>query len=183
MCRQHVHLLVGSARGQLGVVGPCQGLAFHGHRIDKDSWLTIEIRSRGSKLKRWIEREREIEGLMRDSRRSQKDSLRTCALQHKTLNQIRNSGKLLQASLYVCNNLFINCSLFDLASTCFTYCRKNFKKFVFLASPKTWFVTVHPPYKNLVPEIKVLLGRWWGGVLPSKSKLLSCCFLIGVVVP
>jgi len=78
---------------------------------------------------------------MRDSRRSQKDSLRTCALQHKTLNQIRNSGKLLQATLYVCNNLFINCSLFDLASTCFTHCRKNFKKFVFLASPKTRVVT------------------------------------------
>jgi hypothetical protein len=65
---------------------------------------------------------------MRDSRRSQKDSLRTCALQHKTLNQIRNYGKLLQASLYVCNNLFINCSLFDLSSTCFTYCRNNLKK-------------------------------------------------------
>ena len=102
---------------------------------------------------------------MRDSRRSQKDSLRTCALQHKTLNQIRNSGKLLQASLYVCNNLFINCSLFDLASTCFTYCRKNFKKFVLLASPKTRFVTVHPPYRNLILEIKVLLGWRRGRVL------------------
>ena len=65
---------------------------------------------------------------MRDSRRSQKDSLRTCALQHKTLNQQKNSGKLLQLILYACNNLFINCSLFDLASTCFTYCRKIFKK-------------------------------------------------------
>ena len=102
---------------------------------------------------------------MRDSRRSQKDSLWTCALQHKTLNQIRNSGKLLQATLYACNNLFINCSLFDLASTCFTYCRKILKKFAFLASPKTRFVTVHPPYKNLVPKIKVLLGRSRGRVL------------------
>ena len=59
----------------------------------------------------------------------------------KTLNQVRNSGKLLQATLYACNNLFINCSLFDLASTCFTHCRKIFKKFVFLASPKTRVVT------------------------------------------
>ena len=67
--------------------------------------------------------------------------LRTCALQHKTLNQIRNSSKLLQATLYVCNNLFINCSLFDLASTYFTHCRNFFKKFVFLASPKTRVVT------------------------------------------
>ena len=31
--------------------------------------------------------------------------------------------------------------MFDLAITCFTYCRKNFKKFVFLASPKTRVVT------------------------------------------
>ena len=91
--------------------------------------------------------------------------LRTCALQLKTLNQQKISGKLLQVILYAYNNLFINCSLFDLASTCFTHCRKNFKKFVFLASPKTRFVTVHPPYKNLVPEIKVLLGRWNGRVL------------------
>ena len=79
---------------------------------------------------------------MRDSRRSQKDSLWTCALQHKTLNQLRNPNKLLQATLYVCNNLFINCSLFDLASTFFTHYRKFFKKFVFLASPKTRFVTL-----------------------------------------
>ena len=86
----------------------------------------------------------------------------TCALQHKTLNQIRNSGKLLQASLYVCNNLFINCSLFVLAST---YCRKNFKKFVFLTSPKTRVITVHPPYRNLIPKIKVLLGQSIGRVL------------------
>ena len=111
---------------------------------------------------------------MRDSRRSQKDSLRTCALQHKTLNQIRNSGKLLQATLYVCNNLFINCSLFDLASTCFTHCRKKFKKFVFLASPKTRVVTVHPPYKNLVPEIKVLPGRYEAGCFFQSPH---CCFV------
>ena len=61
--------------------------------------------------------------------------------------------------------------------------QEKFKKFVFLASPKTQVVTVHPPYRNLVLEIKVLLGRSRGRVLPSKSKLLSCCFLIGVVVP
>ena len=108
---------------------------------------------------------REEKGFIRYSRRDQKDLLRTCALQQKTLNQQKNSDKLLQVILYACNNLFINCSLFDLASTCFTYCRKIFKKFVFLASPKTRFVTVHPPYKNLVPEIKVLLGRRRGRVL------------------
>ena len=42
------------------------------------------------------------------------------------------------ASLYVCNNLFINCSLFVLASTCFTHCRENFLKvriFVFQKNP------------------------------------------------
>ena len=39
------------------------------------------------------------------------------------------------------------------------------KKFVFLASPKTRVVTVHPPYRNLGPKIKVLLGRRRGRVL------------------
>ena len=55
--------------------------------------------------------------------------------------------------------------VFDLAITCFTRCKKNFKKFVFLASPKTRVVIVHPPYRNLVLEIKVLLGRRRGRVL------------------
>ena len=81
-----------------------------------------------------------------------------CTL-NKTLNQLKNSSKHLQAILYECNNLFINSPQFDLATTCFTHWLKNFKKFIFLASPKTQFVTVHPPYKNLIPEIKVLLGR------------------------
>ena len=77
-----------------------------------------------------------------------------------TLNKtLKNSSKHLQAILYECNNLFINCPQFDLATTCFTHWLKIFKKFIFLASPKTWFVTVHPPYKNLIPEIKVLLSR------------------------
>ena len=31
--------------------------------------------------------------------------------------------------------------MFDLAITCFTRCRKIFKKFIFLALPKTRFVT------------------------------------------
>ena len=88
-----------------------------------------------------------------------------CALQLKNLNRLKNTGKPLRAFLHDSNNLFINCSWFVLATTCFTHCRKIFKKFVFFASPKTRVVTVHPPYKNLVPEIKVLLGRWRGRVL------------------
>ena len=118
---------------------------------------------------------------MRDSRSCQKDLLRTCALQHKTLNQLRNSGKLLQVILYACNNLFINCSQFDLASTCFTYCRKNFKQFTFLVFPEKFrFVTVHPPYKNLVLEMSKLVSvdRM---VLVVKSYEQCICFTVGIL--
>ena len=107
---------------------------------------------------------------MRDSRRSQQDLPRTCALQLKTLNQQKISDKLLQVILYACNNLFINCSLFDLASTCFTYCRKNFKKFIFLASPKTRFVT------SCVGSRLFVCVRVWapGCSLGSIARLFVC---------
>ena len=70
--------------------------------------------------------------------------------------------------------------MFDLTFTCFTYCRKFFKKFVFLASPKTRVVTVHPPYKNLVLEISELVSvdRM---VLVVKSYAQCICFTIGVL--
>jgi len=70
--------------------------------------------------------------------------------------------------------------MFDLAITCFTRCRKIFKKFVFLALPKTRFVTVHPPYRNLVPEISELVSvdRM---VLVVKSYAQCICFTIGVL--
>ena len=37
--------------------------------------------------------------------------------------------------------------------------RKNYKKLIFFFCVKIWDVTVHPPYRNLVLEIKTLLGR------------------------
>ena len=58
--------------------------------------------------------------------------------------------------------------MFDLAITCFTHCRKKFKKFVFLASPKTRVVTV------------VVSGHDDCGVPPGvpetcvNTKFLSC---------
>ena len=101
---------------------------------------------------------------MRYSKRKLRGVAMDCALRHETQNQMKNSGKLLQATLYVCNNLFINCSLFDLASTCSTYCRKIFKKFVFLASPKTRVVTnflpSHRPFLHARAKRGRLLARW-----------------------
>ena len=56
--------------------------------------------------------------------------------------------------------------MFDLAITCFTRCRKIFKKFVFLASPKTRVVTAGQGERVAHGEAMHMMDwmemqRWW----------------------
>ena len=55
----------------------------------------------------------------------------------------------------ICMQQFIYKLFFDLASTYFTHCRKFFKKFIFLASPKTRVVTGPDLPSRLVESLRV----------------------------
>ena len=118
---------------------------------------------------------------MRDSRRSQKDLLQTCALQHKTLNQQKNSDKLLQVILYACNNLFINCSQYDLASTCFTQLQEKILK-----SSYFWLLQ-KPGLLQSTLLTGISSSRFRGqchqrrGVLVASHMHQCICFAVGVL--
>jgi hypothetical protein len=60
----------------------------------------------------------------------------TCALQLKTLNQLKSKAhSYKQFYMYATIYLWVDLG-FDLAVTCSTYCRKNFKKLRFFISQK-----------------------------------------------
>ena len=114
---------------------------------------------------------------MRDSRWSQKDLLWTCALQQKrdsNTGQLENSGNHLQTIYMYATSCQRVGLVFDLAITCFTYCRKNFKKVcIFL----------------LLQKLRLLQSTLLTRISSSRLRCClvgeeaGCCFLIGVVVP
>ena len=89
--------------------------------------------------------------------------------QDSNIGQLENSGNHLQTIYMYATSCEQVGLVFDLAITCFTHCRKNFKKFVFLASPKTWVVTATT--STVIPRGKLVARNSFG------SNGLTVCHL------
>ena len=110
--------------------------------------------------------------------------LRICALQHKTLNQLKNSSTLLQTILYECHVLLAVRLRFNLQTICFSHdYMKKFKNLIFLVYVKTQDVTIsHLPHlfhRHFLPFPRSIFCVGFPSSLAHLERSTNFVFCVG----